>query len=194
MNRHIKDHFVKKSKEMDYRCRSVFKLEEIFQKFKELSKSLNILDIGAAPGGWSQYLSLKQGRNIVAIDLLEFKPINGVKFIKGDFTSKIVQNQLDLKYDLILSDACPEFSGIKDKDIPRVNNLNEKIVSFALNKLELKKDLSFLVYKSFENSNTQKEVEYLKNYFEKVTKFKPTSSRKESSEFYFICLKLIKSN
>lgn len=195
LKRHIKDEYVKKSKFLDYRSRAAFKLIEINEKFKILKPNQTILDFGASPGGWSQVVSsiLKQtsgNPRIIAVDMLDMDPIEGVVFIKGDILSSKVQKEVfkssDFnKFDVILSDACPEFIGIKETDLSRSSDLNRIIVKYGFK--YLKKD-GHMVIKSFEGKYNDRLVEILKTHFRNVYKYKPLSSRSESSEIYVVSL------
>lgn len=195
LKRHIKDEYVKKSKFLDYRSRAAFKLIEINEKFKILKPNQTILDFGASPGGWSQVVSsiLKQtsgNPRIIAVDMLDMDPIDGVVFIKGDILSSKVQKEVfkssDFnKFDVILSDACPEFIGIKETDLSRSSDLNRIIVKYGFK--YLKKD-GHMVIKSFEGKYNDRLVEILKTHFRNVYKYKPLSSRSESSEIYVVSL------
>lgn len=132
----------------------------------------------------------KSKSNIVAVDLLKINNLTGVAFIQGDITDKDVIFSVNQKvdfslFDLIVSDACPEFKGIKETDIANSNILNKKILNSSKKLLKLEGNL---VFKVFENPRLNVILADAQSVFNKVHKFKPISSRSESSEFYFICL------
>ncbi len=195
LKRHLNDDFVKKSKLLQYRSRAAFKILEIQDKYKIFRPGQFILDFGAAPGGWSQVISniIKsnlQKPSIVAVDILPFDKLDGVKIIKGDITNRKTQEEIfresDFnKFDIICSDACPEFIGIKDSDIARAIDLNKVVINYAFK--YLKQD-GHLIIKAFEGKGSNEIQEILKKQFMKVNKFKPSSSRSESAENYLICL------
>lgn len=192
MKRHVNDSFVKLSKEQNYRCRSAFKLIEINNKYRIIKPNQTILDAGAAPGGWSQVLLQysKSNNKIFAVDLLKFNPIPGVVCIQGDITDKDlvmkINQQINFSnFDLICSDACPEFKGIRDVDMINSNNLNKKIISLASKFLKLNGNL---VFKVFDNKDLDNVLNMVNNQFDKVHKHKPLSSRSESSENYVVCI------
>lgn len=194
MHRHVNDHYVKESKNLNYRSRSAFKLIEINKKFNLMNKNQNILDIGAAPGGWCQVMKeLSKNSVIIGVDLLKIEPLNGIHFLQGDINSVEILNKInllvkDLKFDLIVSDACPELSGIKNRDIILSNNLVIKIIDFSY---KLLKPGGNLVLKAFDSDELSKIYQNTLKKFEKISKFKPLSSRKESSELYLVCLNKI---
>jgi|TARA_B100000953_G_scaffold72088_1_gene58206 23S rRNA (uridine2552-2'-O)-methyltransferase len=190
LKRHLKDEFVKKSKEEKYRSRAAYKLIEIDKKFNLLKSCKSAVDLGAAPGSWSEVLveRLKSPTKIVAIDLLDIKPLKNVEIIKGDFRSNDFANTLKNNgpFELLLSDASPNLTGNKTADFLQSLELIENIFEIAL------KDLSVgghLVAKYFRSGDIKDLILKAKKNFAKVTSFKPDSSRKESSEIYLVCLK-----
>ncbi|MEJ6766038.1 MAG: RlmE family RNA methyltransferase [Methylophilales bacterium] len=187
---HVKDPFVIQAQKDGYRSRAAYKLIEIDNKYKIIKPGIAAADLGAAPGGWSQVLSKRIGLNgkVVAIDLLEVSPINGIDFIQGDFEQEeILKEMLDkLKnkpLDLVISDMAPNISGIKMVDQQRAINLNELALDFA--KKHLKQNGFFLV-KTFVGSDFEEYVKDLRSYFKKVFKIKPDSSRSRSSEIFLL--------
>jgi len=194
LKRHLKDEFVKKSKLEKYRSRAAYKLLEIDKKYNLLKSCNSAVDLGAAPGSWSEVLleKLNSPRKIIAIDLLEVKPLKNVEIIKGDFTSRDFANILQKEgpFNLILSDASPNLTGNKTADFLQSLELIENIFEIAL------RDLStggHFVAKYFRSGDTKDLLTKAKKNFEKVASFKPDSSRKESSEIYLVCLKKKKS-
>ena len=194
LKRHLKDEFVKKSKLEKYRSRAAYKLLEIDKKYNLLKSCNAAVDLGAAPGSWSEVLleKLNSPRKIIAIDLLEVKPLKNVEIIKGDFTSRDFVNTLQKEgpFNLILSDASPNLTGNKTADFLQSLELIENIFEIAL------RDLStggHFVAKYFRSGDIKDLLTKAKKNFEKVASFKPDSSRKESSEIYLVCLKKKKS-
>ena len=190
LKRHLKDEFVKKSKLERYRSRAAYKLLEIDKKYNLLKSCSSAVDLGAAPGSWSEVLleKLNSPRKIIAIDLLEVKSLKNVQIIKGDFTSSDFANTLqkDGPFDLFLSDAAPNLIGNKTADFLQSLELIENIFDIALKNLSTG---GHFVAKYFRSGDINDLLSKAKKNFEKVTSFKPDSSRKESSEIYLICLK-----
>ncbi|MDR1031712.1 MAG: RlmE family RNA methyltransferase [Holosporales bacterium] len=192
VERQLNDPFVAAAKKQGYRSRAAFKLIEIDDKFGLIKKARTILDLGAAPGGWSQVAADRAyngdgGRKLVASDLLDIVHISGIEFVKGDFNdAEVVKSILDAlgdKPDLILSDMAPNTVGHAKTDHIRIISLVRSAADFALNNLAL--GGSFIA-KVFQGGGEQKLLADLKANFKKVTHFKPKSSRKESSELYLI--------
>ena len=134
MQEHFDDEYVKKAQAMGYRSRSTFKLVEIQEKDKIIKPGMNVIDLGAAPGGWSDYARKIVGKKnkVIALDLLEIEPIEGVDFIQGDFRENDVLDELyrvleDAPVDLVMSDMAPNISGNKEMDQPRSIYLAEQI-------------------------------------------------------------------
>jgi len=187
LTRQLNDPLVNEAKKKNYRSRAVFKLIEINEKFKFLKNKLNILDLGAAPGSWSQYSSKinKDGLNI-ALDLLDIEKIHNCRFIKGDFTNSSVQADLmnlinDKKFDLVLSDIAENSTGNKSLDSIRSNLITIEVMNFCLKCL--KKD-GTMVIKTFSGSGSDEIVSFVKKHFSRYLFIKPLSSRKESKELY----------
>ena len=190
LKRHLKDEFVKKSREEKYRSRAAYKLIEIDKKFNLFKSSRSAVDLGAAPGSWSELLSekLTKPSQIIAIDLLDVKPLKSVKIFKEDFNSNKFRNYLDENgpFDLFLSDASPNLTGNKSADFLQSLELLESTFEIALKNLAVGGNF---VAKYFRSGDIKDLIVSAKKNFEKVTSFKPDSSRKESSEIYLICLK-----
>ena len=189
VNKQRKDIYVRQSKIDGYRARSAYKLIEIDEKFKIFKGGMNVLDIGAAPGSWSQYVSkvVKNGK-IISIDLKEMEKISNTTQIKGDFTEKDIQRQikksLGEKVDIVISDMAVNTTGIKDIDSIQTGELCKEAMIFS-------KDLisknGFFISKIFMGSTFNEIVALGKKIFKEVKVFKPKSSRKDSKESFIIC-------
>jgi 23S rRNA (uridine2552-2'-O)-methyltransferase len=192
INKQRRDIYVRKSQVEGYRARSVYKLIEIDQKFKILKNGISVIDLGAAPGSWSQYVNkiVKSGR-LVSVDLKEMEEINNTSQIKGDFTEKEQQNKIiklfRSKVDVVLSDMAVNTTGIKDIDAIYTGELCKEAMLFA--KEFLAKEGKF-VSKIFLGTSFNEIVAEAKIIFKEVKIFKPKSSRKESKESFIICKKL----
>ena len=194
LQRQLNDPYVQQAQSCGYRSRAAFKLLEIQEKFKIISNNTTIIDLGSAPGGWSQIITdtLSKTPNnhskIIAIDLLDMDPIDGVTFIKGDFLDiKNKQQLIDLtnnKVDLVVSDMAASTTGHPNTDHLRTNLLVESAFMFA--KSVLKHNGTF-VSKVFAGGAHKELLDELKIQFNKIKHFKPHSSRKESPETYIIC-------
>ncbi|MHA1541121.1 MAG: RlmE family RNA methyltransferase [Alphaproteobacteria bacterium] len=189
LKRQLNDPFVKKAKKEGVRCRASFKIQEIDTKFNVIKNGQTILDLGSAPGGWSEYIAEKnsRGKN-VAIDLLEVAPIKNVIFKQGDFTDQKLQKWLGEKVgkaDVILSDIAPNTTGIQSADHLRLMVILEDILKFS--KSVLKKNGS-LVAKTFRGGTDEKLLLELKKMFKTVKHFKPKSSRKDSVEMFVVAI------
>ena len=187
---HVKDPFVIQAQKDGYRSRAAYKLIEIDKKYKIIKSGITAVDLGAAPGGWSQVLSKKIGLKgkVVGIDLLEVPPIKGIDFIQGDFMQKKILNEMVDKLenkpvDLVISDMAPNISGIKMVDQQKAIYLNELAFDFATK--HLKQNGCFLV-KSFVGKDFEEFVKNLRSCFKKVYKIKPDSSRSRSAEIFLL--------
>ena len=187
---HVKDPFVIQAQKDGYRSRAAYKLIEIDKKYKIIKSGITAVDLGAAPGGWSQVLSKKIGLNgkVVGIDLLEVPPIKGIDFIQGDFMQEDILNEMVDKLennpvDLVISDMAPNISGIKMVDQQKAIYLNELAFDFATK--HLKQNGCFLV-KSFVGKDFEGFVKNLRSCFNKVYKIKPDSSRSRSAEIFLL--------
>jgi len=186
LRRHVTDPFVRKAKEQGYRSRAAFKLLEINEKEKILKPGAVVVDLGAAPGGWSQVAAAKvrPGGRVVAIDLLALAPISGVTVLKGDFRDPGLAQVLGgVKADAVLSDVSPNISGIPGVDQARALELSFAAVEFCGR--NLKPDGVF-VAKAFHGEAFDDLIARLKREFKKVKVIKPTASRGESSETYVV--------
>ncbi len=187
---HVKDPFVIQAQKDGYRSRAAYKLIEIDKKYHIIKPGIKAVDLGAAPGGWSQVLSNKIGATgrVVAADLLEMPPIKNIDFIQGNFEEEKVlrdiQDKLkNLPVDLVTSDMAPNISGIKMVDQQRAIYLNELALEFVKNNL---KQNGFFLVKSFVGADFEKFLNELKLHFKKVFKIKPDSSRSRSSEIFLL--------
>lgn len=189
LERQINDPYVALAKQNGYRSRASFKILEIDNKFKIFKKDYKVLDLGSAPGGWSQVICEKVGKNnILAVDILDMQPINGVKFIQQDFLApdseqKILSEIGGNKYDVVMSDMAANTTGNKDIDHIRTSALVEEAFNFSLK--VLKNDGTFIA-KIFQGGAEPELFKKMKQNFKIVKHFKPESSRKESVEMYVI--------
>ncbi len=183
------DFFLKNSKQKGYRSRSVYKLSEIDRKFKIFKNVTNLVDIGSCPGGWSEYAIKKiPSGKLLAVDINEMEPIDGVMFIRGDIEEQTIQDKLfneinNEKFDLIISDMSPNKTGNKVSDQYKFYNIADSILEFSQNGLMSK---GMMVMKVFIGLGFEEFKSDLKESFEIVNYFKPKSSRKESRETYVI--------
>ena len=180
LRRHVTDAYVRKAKAQGYRSRAAFKLLEIDAKEKLLRSGAVVLDLGAAPGGWSQVAASK-GARVIAVDLLAMEPIPGVTIREGDFRERLQ----DLPaVDVVLSDLSPSLSGIRSVDQAR--GLELALAAVGTCRKLLKPDGAF-VTKAFQGEAFDAMAAELAAAFEKVKVFKPAASRGESRETYFVC-------
>ena len=192
INKQKKDIYVRQSKVDGYRARSVYKLIEINEKFKIFKGGMSVIDIGAAPGSWSQYVSkvVKNGK-IISIDLKEMEKIKDTVQIKGDFTEIDTQNKikdfLDQKLDVVISDMAVNTTGIKNLDSIQTGELCKEAMNFSKNIISNK---GFFISKIFMESTFNEIVALGKKIFQEVRVFKPKSSRKDSKENFIICKNL----
>ena len=188
INKQRRDIYVRQSKIEGYRSRAVYKLKEINDKFKILRNGQSIVDLGGAPGSWSQYLSSSlKNTKLLAIDLLEIQEIKNVKTIKGDFTEDIYKQKIKYffndKIDLVISDMAVNTSGNKNLDAIVTGELAIEALEFAK---EMLKTNGQFVSKIFMGSSFNEIVTKSKKYFKETSIFKPPSSRKDSKETFLI--------
>lgn len=190
LRRHVNDPFVQKSKREGYRSRSAYKLTEIDERDRLLKGGLVVVDLGSAPGGWSQVAAKRVGPSgrVIAIDLLQMEPVAGVTFLQGDFTTRRGLAELEAALggrgvDLVLSDMAPNMSGIPSSDQARSMELAELARDFAV--AHLQPGGGFLV-KVFQGSGYDEYLRSLRLAFEKVVVRKPEASRGESAEQYLL--------
>ena len=185
-----KEHYYKEAKRVGYRARSAFKLKQIQKKFNILKEGNTVIDLGAAPGGWSQVAKEIVGSNgtVVGIDLSLIKPIRGITFLKGDMTKETsIKELIEIigvkKADVVLSDMSPDISGNYSVDQARSIFLSNQ--AFETVKLLLKPGGNF-VCKVFSGEDLDNFVNNIKIHFKNIKRFSPEASRKSSSEEYLI--------
>ena len=192
VNKQRRDIYVRQSKVDGYRARSAYKLIEIDEKFKIFKGGLSIIDIGAAPGSWSQYAfkAAKSGK-LISIDLKKMEPIGKSIQIQGDFTDIEIQDEikkkLNGKVDVVMSDMAVDTTGIKNIDSIQTGELCIEAMKFAK---DLMKDNGYFISKIFMGGTFNEIVAEGKKYFKEVKIFKPKSSRKDSKESFIICRKI----
>jgi len=187
---HAADPYVKRAHEEGWRSRAAFKLEEINQAERLLRPGMTVVDLGAAPGGWSQYAARVLGGKgrVIALDLLDMPALPGVEFIQGDFSEDAVLERLQsllagVKADLVMSDMAPNMMGIADVDHDRSMTLVDLAVDFAALGLRPGGDL---LLKVFQGREFQPLVARLRGQFETVKPRKPKASRSRSTELYVL--------
>jgi 23S rRNA (uridine2552-2'-O)-methyltransferase len=190
--RQRRDKYVRQSKLEGYRSRAVYKLKELDEKFKIIKNNLNILDVGSAPGSWTQYLSEKsKGSKIMSIDLKEVEKIKDVYHVVGDFldnkNQKIITDYFPKKIDLVVSDMAVNTTGNKNLDSIQTGELSLTAMRFAVGMLRPK---GIFLSKIFMGSTFNEIVENAKKNFKESKIFKPPSSRKDSKESFIICKSL----
>ena len=192
VNKQRRDTYVRQSKVDGYRARSAYKLIEINEKFKIFKGGMCVIDIGAAPGSWSQYASkvVKSGK-IISIDLKEMEKIENTIQIKGDFMNKNTQEQikkfLDKGSDVVISDMAVNTTGIKNIDSIQTGELCKEAMIFTKDIISKK---GFFISKIFMGGSFNEIVALGKKFFKEVKVFKPKSSRKDSKESFIICKNL----
>ena len=192
VNKQRRDTYVRQSKVDGYRARSAYKLIEIDEKFKIFKGGISVIDIGAAPGSWSQYAvkAAKSGR-LISIDLKEMEPIGNTVQIHGDFTEQETQDEIkkhiNNKADVVMSDMAVNTTGIKNIDSIQTGELCKEAMFFAKDILAVN---GFFISKIFMGGTFNEIVAEGKKYFKEVKVFKPKSSRKDSKESFIICIKL----
>ena len=192
VNKQRKDIYVRQSKVDGYRARSAYKLIEIDEKFKIFKGGLTVIDIGAAPGSWSQYASKKvRNGKIISIDLKEMEPLENTIQIKGDFTNYETQEEIKKlltdKSEVVMSDMAVNTTGIKDIDSIQTGELCKNAMVFSK---EVISKNGFFISKIFMGGSFNEIVELGKKIFKEVKVFKPKSSRKDSKESFIICKNL----
>lgn len=191
LNEHFNDPYVRRAHVEGMRSRAAYKLEELLERDLILRPGMVVVDLGAAPGGWSQVAQewLKGKGRVIALDILEMDPLPGVEFIHGDFTrdevlARLEQTLGDAKVDLVLSDMAPNMSGVESVDQARSMHLCELARDFAED--HLKPGGTFLV-KLFQGVGFDDYVRDLRKRYTKVTMRKPKASRARSPEVYALC-------
>jgi 23S rRNA (uridine2552-2'-O)-methyltransferase len=198
LNDHVNDPYVKLAKKEGYRARAAYKLKEIDETFGLIKPGNLVVDLGSAPGAWSQYVRRRLSPGgaavgdlngtILAVDLLPMEPVEGVHFIQGDFTQADVLAQVqaivgDRPVDVVVSDMAPNLSGIDSVDAARITHLVELAVEFAQMHL---KPQGALVVKVFHGSGYSQLVKLFKDSFKTVKPIKPKASRDKSSEQFLV--------
>lgn len=187
------EHYYKSAKKENYRSRASYKLIQLNKKFKLIKEGYNVVDLGAAPGGWSQVALALVGDSgkVIGVDLQRIKPFDESNFIgiRGDFTTTEIQEEIlsktDSRIDIIISDAAPSLTGIKDIDQLNSMDLANNVMQIASHLLKPKGDL---VMKSFQGPQYPRLLKKLKGEFRVVKTYKPESSRNASSEMFIIGL------
>ncbi len=202
LNDHVNDPYVKMAKKDGYRARAAYKLKEIDEALRLVKPGQVVVDLGASPGAWSQYLRRKFAPDgaaageldgvIVALDILDFEPIEGVLFLQGDFREDEVSQKLVAALggrlvDVVVSDLAPNLSGIESSDAARVAHLVELAVEFAVTHLRPE---GALVCKAFHGSGYSQLAKLFKDTFRVVKPMKPKASRDKSSETFLVGLGL----
>lgn len=188
LQEHFADPFVKKAQAEGLRSRAAYKLEELVARDRLLKPGMTVVDLGAAPGGWSQWVrqALGDGGRVVALDILDMPPLAGVEFLHGDFREDVVLSRLEsllegAPVDLVLSDMAPNKSGVTVVDQPRAMHLAELAMDFA--DRHLRPGGAFLV-KLFHGAGFDDYVRELRRRYAKVAVRKPAASRQRSPEVY----------
>jgi 23S rRNA (uridine2552-2'-O)-methyltransferase len=192
---HLNDPYVKLAQKEGYRARAAYKLKEIDEELKLIKPGQLVVDLGATPGAWSQYVrrkfATKEGGlngTIIALDILDFEPIDGVTFLQGDFREDAVLAQLEetvagRPVDVVVSDMAPNLSGVESSDSARIAHLVELAVEFAQNHLT---ERGALVCKVFHGSGYSQLVKLFKERFRVVKPLKPKASRDKSAETFLV--------
>ena len=202
LNDHVNDPYVKLAQREGYRARAAYKLKEIDEALRLIRPGHTVVDLGSAPGAWSQYLRRKlapegaasgalNGR-IIALDILPMEPVEDVYFLQGDFREDAVLHQLEAvlqgsKADVVVSDMAPNLSGVESADAARIAHLIELAVDFAHKHM---KPEGALVVKLFHGSGYSQLVKLFKENFEVVKPIKPKASRDKSSETFLVGMRL----
>ena len=192
VNKQRRDIYVRQSKVDGYRARSAYKLIEIDEKFKIFKGGLTVIDIGAAPGSWSQYADkIAKNGKLISIDLKKMEPIGSSLQIQGDFTDEDTQEEIkkniNSKIDVVMSDMAVNTTGIKNIDSIQTGELCKEAMLFAK---DLLNENGYFISKIFMGGTFNEIVAEGKKYFKEVKVFKPKSSRKDSKESFIICKKL----
>jgi 23S rRNA (uridine2552-2'-O)-methyltransferase len=190
LREHVTDPYVHRARAEGYRSRAAFKLIELDARDRLLAPGRTVVDLGAAPGGWSQVAAARVGAKgrTIAVDLLEMEPVAGVTFIQGDFTAAATLDALAAALagraaDLVLSDMAPNISGVPASDAARMTYLNELAADFAFERLA---EDGALLMKTFQGAGYSELLEALRGRFEQVASRKPGASRDRSAEMYLL--------
>ena len=189
LQRQLNDPYVREANRLGYRSRALFKLKEIDEKQHLIKEGMTVVDLGAAPGGWSQYAADKGAKKVIGIDLLEIEEMPGVTFMQMDFTDDDAEErlikELDGYADLVMSDMAANTIGHKKTDHIRIMGLVEMAYHFAVQ--VLKKDGTFMA-KVFQGGAQNEILNIMKKDFKTVKHIKPPASRKDSAEQYVIAI------
>ena len=190
LQRHVSDPYVKRAQKEGVRSRSAYKLEELDQSDRLLQPGMTIVDLGAAPGGWSQYAArrLRSRGRVVAVDILPMESLPGVEFFQGDFSDSQVldsvkQRLVGARVDLVISDMAPNITGVASRDQAQAIYLAELALEFAAETL---KPGGNLLVKTFQGEGFNEFHRAMKSRFEKLVTRKPKASRAESRELYLL--------
>ena len=190
LREHVSDVYVQRARHEGYRSRAAYKLQEIARSDRLITPGMTVVDLGAAPGGWSQVAIERVGPKgrVIAVDLLEMQPVRAVVFVRGDFRDAATVARLEAELevapvDLVLSDMAPNISGISMSDQARVMQLAELALDFAVK--WLKPEGNFLV-KAFQGAGFPELREAMRRNFRQVLTRKPRASRGRSSEIYLL--------
>ncbi|OYQ87804.1 23S rRNA (uridine(2552)-2'-O)-methyltransferase [Wohlfahrtiimonas chitiniclastica] len=190
LKEHHDDEYVLRARKENWRSRAIYKLSEMDEKDRLFKPGMTIVDLGAAPGSWSQYAMHKVGHNgkVFALDILPMNPVAGVDIITGDFREESVLHELealldDRKIDVVISDMAPNTSGMKGVDQPRMMYLLDLAFDFSYH--HLKPGGDFLM-KIFQGEGFEEYLKQLRENFDKVLTRKPKASRARSSEIYLL--------
>jgi 23S rRNA (uridine2552-2'-O)-methyltransferase len=193
LQQHVNDHYVQMATAGGWRSRAVFKLSEIDEKDKLLKPGMTVVDLGAAPGSWCQYVTkhIQPGGRAIALDLLEMVPVHGIDFIQGDFREETVLRELEKRLagrpvDLVLSDMAPNISGIGSVDQARAVHLAELALDFSVSHLKPGGDM---LIKVFQGSGFTELRDAVKEVFEVIHMRKPAASRDKSPEAFLLARK-----
>lgn len=194
LQRQNKDPYVKQARKLDYRSRAVFKLQEIDKRDHLFRPGQIVVDLGAAPGSWSQYAveKVSPGGRVLAVDILAMQAIEGVDIVQGDFNDdetveKCLQQVGVRQVDIVISDLAPNLTGIRDTDQARSLELAEQVLAFAIQALRPQGNL---LLKVFEGRDVDAFKKKLSERFQKLTVRKPDASRADSREFYILASNL----
>lgn len=190
LRRHFDDYYVKEAQKAGYRSRAVYKLLEIQEKDRILKPGMVVIDLGAAPGSWSEVAAPLIGKSgkIIAMDILDIDPIDNVTFIQGDFTEQeiydsLLENLNGREVDLVMSDLAPNISGTRAVDQPKAMYLAELALDFSNTVLKPGGDL---LTKVFQGEGSEQYLKALRESFDKVVIRKPKASRPKSREVYML--------
>src|ERR1700722_11100884 len=189
LTRQLNDPYVQAAKQQGWRSRAAFKLSELDERFHLIRRGTRVVDLGAAPGGWSQVAVRAGAARVIAVDLLPMDPVPGSELLLGDFTEPAIQarliEMLGGKVDLVLSDMAPNTTGHTATDHLRIMALAEAALEFAV---EVLADGGAFVAKVFQGGAERQMLDRLKRRFATVRHAKPPASRKESSELYVVAI------